>query len=437
MRADLSCAIATATNVTTSLVYNEEHGIVVNMQSNMSHAPSCPTQTTSGIDHITFTITTSDKPGIPSRSGWHAMVVEQAHKHNASECPSLIFSIGNYSIVDYEDFLTDPRSKYNQSQVVNNITVLQCFQLMTQVQANVTLDTSSWIVRSAVADESTVTYFNSDNSAPGTDIEIAKGKSFPYHTGPGLYYIESWETLNDSNGRSLGWRSTPNEYGTPFDAQFNPFFRTMFQPMPGRANTSQLTDVVGTSPDRQQRLVREITKLYRQYMAQVLNAKLRTPRSSGENKEPFQGTLDNHQQTVVRQDRTSKIILQSLIATILVCSVTAYILIDAHEVLPHNPCSIAGAASLFAGSKMCDSFRQTEAEKTLGSEDLKAWAAEKQREWEKATFRMGWWEDGGGKRFGIDIVDDGKEGNKLREEEEQEEEEGILLQSLDRSRLSH
>jgi hypothetical protein len=88
-----------------------------------------------------------------------------------------------------------------------------------------------------------------------------------------------------------------------------------------------------------------------------------------------------------------------LLSLIAVCIAISFWSMNTREVLPKNPCSIAAAASLLAGSEILKHIPP-------GSE----WCDDKHLEsngvFEGYLFSMGWWDDAsqrGGRRFGIGI----------------------------------
>lgn len=80
-----------------------------------------------------------------------------------------------------------------------------------------------------------------------------------------------------------------------------------------------------------------------------------------------------------------------------VCGISSYLIIDTKEVLPHDPCSIAGLASLLAGSSMCEESTLSE-----GREDRIVYESL----WNSRLFGLGFWSSSEGRaRFGIDFTD--------------------------------
>lgn len=139
-------------------------------------------------------------------------------------------------------------------------------------------------------------------------------------------------------------------------------------------------------------------------MAQVIDSNLRQPIQETGNGEAnrFNGTITVSNQLRLKQNNTSKIVLQALLATMLVCGIAVYALRDMGSTLQHNPCSIAGVMSLLAGSEMCERTVMPEGAEFMSDRKL----GEALRGY---LFSLGWWAASTragsqrAKRFGIDI----------------------------------
>ena len=121
---------------------------------------------------------------------------------------------------------------------------------------------------------------------------------------------------------------------------------------------------------------------------------------------PDRATVDamlvNPNRYRLAQDETSKIVLQVLLAIMFVCGIAAYLLADTKRMLPHSPTSIAGVASLLAGSELVDRHFVPKGSEWMGDKELKTKGT-----FQGETFGLGWWEGAeegkGGRRFGIGI----------------------------------
>lgn len=116
------------------------------------------------------------------------------------------------------------------------------------------------------------------------------------------------------------------------------------------------------------------------------------------------GTLINPNRYRLCQSPASSRVLEALLAAILICLATSWYLMPMHKkdkILPRNPCSIAAAGSLIAGSDMLEDLPS-------GVEWMDDEELERNRVWEGCIFRMGVYEkhDGNGgveTRFGVYI----------------------------------
>lgn len=180
-------------------------------------------------------------------------------------------------------------------------------------------------------------------------------------------------------------------------------------------------------------LIEAGSRLYAEYMAQAISYNMRnatsltnTVGSAASNTADgellggtltFQGTLTRGpgSRWRLRQNRGPAVALEALLfllAAVALLLVLFVVVWDGAEVLPHNPCSIAGTASLLAGSEVCS--------RRYVPEGAEWWSGERRREaglWEGVRLRMGWWggdgdkngpadRDGGGRgmRFGVHVV---------------------------------
>lgn len=287
-------------------------------------------------------------------------------------CPSLAFTFGNYSFDNqryYNATLNAPPAWF---------TTMSCFQLMAEIQTDVTFSVPNFTVISAVTDESTTKYLASG----------AKGQTaFPWR--PQLHF-ELEVVVWDGNMTFGGFG--PLEQGSyNIIYHVDGFFTLMLQPN----NGIYPEEIQG--PDNHGKLIDAIQGLYRRYMAQVANAKMRVPVAAGTAPETYSATWINSERGVLRQNWRSKLELQILLATMFFCGIFCYLIMDTKEVLPHDPCSIAGLASLLAGSSIC--------EETTGSEGGEEGKIDGPM-WHSRLFGLGWWwSPDGGERFGIDVKD--------------------------------
>jgi hypothetical protein len=149
-------------------------------------------------------------------------------------------------------------------------------------------------------------------------------------------------------------------------------------------------------------LLDAVRTLYRLYMGQVISNNMRVPVAvngsnldEAEQNQPktFNATLLIESQRRMLQHRTPKIILQSLLGSMIACAIAAYALMwDMKRLLYHEPYSTAGVASLFAGGKICTLDSSLENSQGSKSKTELDWT------WRKGTFGLGWWNDGNRQR---------------------------------------
>lgn len=288
-------------------------------------------------------------------------------------CPSLAFTFGNYT-TRYLDF-----EGTNMDAPPTWFTTMSCTQLMAEIQTDVTLSIPDFTVISAVPDESTTKYLASGPSGQ---------TAFPWR--PQLHFeleVIIWDGNTTYGG--FGSPSVAQMYENP-NYEVDGFFSLLLHP----SNGVYPEELVG--PDNHGRLVDAIQGLYRRYMAQVANTKMRVPVNGNTNPETYTATWMNTNRGVLRQDWRSKLALQILLGVMFVCGVASYVLIETEEVLPHDPCSIAGLASLLAGSSICED-ECVDSERSEGGR-IRGFP------WESQLLSLGWWGlPGGGERFGIDV----------------------------------
>lgn len=107
-------------------------------------------------------------------------------------------------------------------------------------------------------------------------------------------------------------------------------------------------------------------------------------------------TITNPNRMRLKQNELSTRLLQAALGSIIICAIGVVLALNRKRILPKNPQSIAGTASLLAGSKLLDSI----------PEGAEWWDKKTTRErglFEGRVYRLGWWE--GGEKVG-----DGRDG---------------------------
>ena len=166
------------------------------------------------------------------------------------------------------------------------------------------------------------------------------------------------------------------------------------------------------SANEQATLKSAINGVYRRYMAQAVSANMRVRlpdvgdeedrTENAEDRKILTATIVDPQGTLrVKQNKTSKIVLQVLLGVIFVCMALAVTITKMKEVLMHNPCCIAGVAALWAGSSFCKNEEGKVPMEAVGMGERQLGESGVLNGWE---FRLGWREDkkGEGSRWGIE-----------------------------------
>ena len=273
---------------------------------------------------------------------------------NPPGCPSLGFIFGYFTVGDDTNI---------------NATALICSQLVEEVETethfllpNLDLDPSNV----PIPDESTVKYLANQTAALPYRIQVA---------------FDSEVTLY--NGTSYS------------PAAMDPFFQALLY---GQEYTDPSSLVGSGNTDR---LISATNHMYRRYMAQAFSSNMRQNLSTAD-RPTVDAMLINPNNARLAQDKVSKLVLQVLLATMFVCGSATYLLMDTKRVLPHSPTSIAGVASLLAGSELVDRSFVPRGSEWMGSKELGREGVSKGE-----SFGLGWWEGAeegkGARRFGIGI----------------------------------
>ncbi|KAI9927421.1 hypothetical protein MW887_003034 [Aspergillus wentii] len=180
--------------------------------------------------------------------------------------------------------------------------------------------------------------------------------------------------------------SMPNITNSAGNKAFDSFF-SIITSIQGALNTSDIVN-----PDAMPSVINATQHLYRVLMAQYLNAEARTASSTSI---PYNGTIWDPTPVRLVQSVVSTRILDGCLAAMTICSLIAVFGTRTRKILPINPCSIAGATTLLAGSDMSksDVFPP-------GSEWCSDKEMTKQGLLSGLIFGLGWWDR---QRYGIDI----------------------------------
>lgn len=158
-----------------------------------------------------------------------------------------------------------------------------------------------------------------------------------------------------------------------------------------------------------QNLIDATNRLYKTYMPQAidrnmrtknLEAEIATPDAVAAKVEPLNFTAQpEFPRLRLKQEAAPKIAIQVILGVMVLCAVGGRVLLKGMDrLVPHNPCSIAGRAALFADGEV-----STRRLVPYGAE----WRSEaelmKMGVWEGWLFSLGWWESWGVYKYGVDI----------------------------------
>ncbi|UKZ53144.1 hypothetical protein TrVGV298_006935 [Trichoderma virens] len=142
-------------------------------------------------------------------------------------------------------------------------------------------------------------------------------------------------------------------------------------------------------------------RLYGDYMAQAISLNMRDNSTSGNGPSlpTFDGVVTSSGHQRLQQNRGPKIALQVVLGVMIACGIATRLLLPVRDVLPHNPCSIAGAATLMAGGEMVS---------RLATPSTSEWVDGRHMSVENlptnGLYSLKWWRDEKGiDRYGIDL----------------------------------
>lgn len=308
-------------------------------------------------------------------------------------CPSVSYSLGMaHAGTKMKSSTGSDGVPWSSKQ---NITVVYCYQRLEQVMTNVTFSYPDFTINSTIPPiplEETAIIITQNKTQHWFHISI--NTLINSLQKPPI----SSSSRNDIDGfiQALCWGHS----GVPLDQLYN------------NGDVSMLNAAANS--------------LYGRYIAQAISGKMRTnvPLNSTNTSYNIDQKSSNYTATLHRptkrlhQNRGPKIALQAMLAFLVVCAMTTYIMMDTKRVVPHNPCSIAGRMSFLAESQTC----RTGEVIPVGSE----WLTEQERRSEGVfgglMFRMGWLgingdmlveEDVKDKRiFGVEITERSDSGGK-------------------------
>ncbi|KIW41439.1 uncharacterized protein PV06_07000 [Exophiala oligosperma] len=394
LRASLNCTTLPTAQFNVSTFYNPSSGPSASVSISFSLPRECP-YGGSGGNMTSMDIDQSWQLPFTKNSSYVAKMLDihvgpfdavlasssgelapSTQKDNPPGCPSLAFIYGHVDVNDGSQ---------------NMITTRICYQQMQQVPVRLWLNVPDLSI--------------SQDFPPTLD-----------ESGSGHVVLES-----GPNGET----SFPYRLEVHMDNELSLFNQTQFVPSSIARSTidgffqgvlfgrSPIPQAWLADPERPDEVVSAIQAFYRRYMAQAISVNMRVPTAAANaqllsgNATALTGVLRVH------QNNASKLALQVILGVMTLCGGLAVWLAPPREVVPHNPCTIAGGMVLWAGSRFCETFTTVETfagqedkpvlpegavhmsnKKLMGSGALDGW-----------LFRLNWWlRDDGTKRYGIDAV---------------------------------
>jgi Protein of unknown function (DUF3433) len=370
LRASLDCRQLSQDDIVLSFPYQSRGGPIVDIFAKNTLPEGCSNPARGEnlfLHNESFLVANGKGPtrGVrDSDNGWSfaGRIVDLDHvKIKSSDCPSLILFFGSFkvNVTSYE-----------------NVTVMSCSERIQEVQTSTTFTLPKFAISSShppVVNESSTKLLHNTTSNV-TALKYSTATKFDNNFIPFF----------------------PTSGSVPlYSRALDPFFEALILG-PDAVPPSELL-----GPDNVDRLVERVTHLYRKFMAQLINANMRTAPLYPH---PTYNATIALPTARLKVNNGSKVTLQILLATMFICGSLAYLLTDMRHTLPHNPHTIAGTMSLLAGSKMCSRNVMPEGAEWMDDKSLK-----KAGVFEGYLFSLGWWEDRGQdgrlkkRRFGIDI----------------------------------
>ncbi|KAM5353963.1 hypothetical protein ACJ41O_000613 [Fusarium nematophilum] len=293
-------------------------------------------------------------------------------------CPTFALTFGTLGATDYEIIGNTTRWQFE-----HNLGTVLCYQNLEQVEANLTWNVPDFeftILGKPKVDEEGSSTTSLKNKEGSEKFEFA---------------INAWlEGLSDS----VYNRTIPGPDNTSSTANdVDSFIQAMVYSKRGR----RLEDLVGR--ENVDNLTEVANDLYEVYMAQAISLNMRSNSTKDGPRLPsYTGTLTTSGNRRLRQNKGTKIALQAMLATMVACALAATLLMRVRSVLPHNPCSVAGTATLLAGGEMATGKFIPPGAEWLNDGELRRMGL-----FEKEVYTMRWWDSAEGgwgvQRYGVEV----------------------------------
>ncbi|RFU81514.1 hypothetical protein TARUN_673 [Trichoderma arundinaceum] len=306
----------------------------------------------------------------PSSGGTGANGIHQTD----NGCPTFAVTLGQMRVKK-----TGKGIKAKISGFEQDLATIVCYQNIEQVMTNVTWQLPEFSfhpIHLPKTDESTAEFLKTNRSS----------ERFPY-------MLNAW--LNGLNNPLFN-QTVPGPNNTEsFYNNIDNFIAALVLAKNGRP----VEELAGAK--NVENLKNVTQRLYGAYMAQAISLNMRD-NSTIENGSPlptYNGlvTTTGHQR--LQQDRGPKIALQAVLGVMVVLGIATRLLLPVRDVLPHNPCSIAGTASLVAGGEIVSRIADLSESEWVESKQVGM-----ERMLSNGLYSLKWWQDvKGQERYGIDL----------------------------------
>lgn len=246
-------------------------------------------------------------------------------KTSSHGCPSFVVTLGKIT--------ASPEGRGNRTSwdFDYDLATVMCYQNLEQVMTNVTWELPDLVLKEDVPpqpDESSIHLLRNADGSVRHD-----------------FVVNAWLARMDD---AIFNRTIPGPEGqSPMNNHIDQFINAMvfgkhgrpLQSLVGEANSGHIAEAAND--------------LYSAYMAQAISLNMRSdtnPDGSALASYSGQVRLANRQR--LQQNMAPKIALQVMLGAMIVCAIVTRLLLRVRAVLPHNPCSIAGTASMLAGARM-------------------------------------------------------------------------------------
>ncbi|KFA77514.1 hypothetical protein S40288_04252 [Stachybotrys chartarum IBT 40288] len=240
-------------------------------------------------------------------------------------CPSFAVTLGKIT--------ASPERRGNRTSwdFDHDVATVMCYQNLEQVTTNVTWELPDIVLKEDAPpqpDESSIHLLrNADGSARHD------------------FVVNAWLARMDDATFN---RTIPGPGGqSPMNNHIDQFINAMVFGKHGRPLQSRVGEA------NSGHIAEAANDLYSAYMAQAISLNMRSDTNSdGSALASYSGQVRLANRQRLQQNMAPKIALQVMLGVMAVCAIVTRLLLQVRAVLPHNLCSIAGAASMLAGARM-------------------------------------------------------------------------------------